>query len=247
MHHNVLSPQVFPLAAKYDPQWIRDNALGENALCQVESLARHLPFTSGMRVLDLGCGKATSSIFLAREFGVQVWAADGATSPSENRKRAIDLDCEASVFALRVDAHSLPFAREFFDAVVAIDSFMYFGTDDRYLGYLTQFIKPGGRIGIVDLAFTRELGSIEDAPQYLRPQYAKHWSYVHSVKWWRQHWAKTELVDVEYAEHLPESDALLIDYVEGRPPQQDEDSIMRAVPRDHEGLITLFCLVARKR
>ena len=30
----------------------------------------------GMRVLDLGCGKGLSSIFLAKEFGVQVWAAD---------------------------------------------------------------------------------------------------------------------------------------------------------------------------
>jgi hypothetical protein len=25
--------EAFPLAAKYDPQWIRDNALGENTLC----------------------------------------------------------------------------------------------------------------------------------------------------------------------------------------------------------------------
>src|SRR5450755_2969129 len=61
---------VFPRTAKYDERWIRENALGENALCQAESLARHLPFNSGMRVLELGCGKATSSIFLAREFDV---------------------------------------------------------------------------------------------------------------------------------------------------------------------------------
>jgi cyclopropane fatty-acyl-phospholipid synthase-like methyltransferase len=77
-----ISPIAFPLTAKYDPQWIRDNALGENALCQAESLARRLPFRAGMRILDLGCGKAISSIFLAREFGVQAWAVDGATSPA---------------------------------------------------------------------------------------------------------------------------------------------------------------------
>ncbi len=52
------------------------NALGENALCQVESLARRLPLHARMRVLDLGCGKATSSIFLAREFGIEAWAAE---------------------------------------------------------------------------------------------------------------------------------------------------------------------------
>src|SRR5450631_1818573 len=202
---NVISPIAFPLAAKYDPKWIRDNALGENALCQAESLARRLPLHAGMRVLDLGCGKATSSIFLAREFGIEAWAADAATSPTENRKRAVALECERSVFPLRADAHNLPFAKDFFDAVIAIDSFLYYGTDDRYLNSLVQFIKPGGFVGIVDIAFAREVRSIEEAPEYLRAQYAKHWSYVHSISWWRQHWEKTGLVDVQCADPLPES------------------------------------------
>ena len=244
---DAISPIAFPLAAKYDPQWIRENALGENALCQAESLARRLPLRAGMRILDLGCGKAASSIFLAREFGVEAWAADGATSASENRKRAVALGCEASVFPLRVDAHRLPFAKDFFDAVIAIDSFLYYGTGDRYLSYLVQFIKPGGFIGIVDIAFTRDIRSIEDAPEYLRPQYQKHWSYVHTVEWWTRHWEKTGLVDVRWAELLPESDDLLRDYVTDRAPEQDEDSIMRAVPHDDDGLIALFCLVASKR
>jgi len=242
-----VSPTAFPLTAKYDSQWIRDTALGENTLCQTESLARRLPLRAGMRILDLGCGKATSSIFLAREFGVEVWAADSATSPSENRKRAVALGCEASVFPLRVDAHSLPFAKDFFDAVIAIDSFLYYGTDDRYLSYLVQFIKPGGFIGIVDIAFTRDVRSIEDAPEYLRPQYQKHWPYVHTVEWWTRHWEKTGLVEVRWAELLSESSDLLRDYATDRPPEQDEDSIMRAVPQDRDGLIALFCLVACKR
>jgi cyclopropane fatty-acyl-phospholipid synthase-like methyltransferase len=239
-------PTSFPLTAKYDPQWIRDNALGENALCQAECLARRLPFRAGMRVLDLGCGKATSSIFLARELGVEAWAVDSATSPSENRKRAASLGCEINVLPLRVDARDLPFARDFFDAVIAIDSYLYYGTDDRYLDYLVQFIKPDGHIGVVDIAFTREIGSIEEAPDYLRPQYQKHWSYVHTVNWWRQHWEKTGLVEVQCAELLPESDDLLRDYVDGRAPEQDADAIMRAVPSDDEGLIALFCMVGRK-
>ena len=100
---------------------------------------------------------------------------------------------------------------------------------------------------MVDLAVTRELLSIDDAPEYLRPQYAKHWSYVHSIEWWQTHWEKTGLVEVQCAELLPESDDLLRDYVLDRPPEQDADSIMRAVPHDDDGLIALFCLVARKR
>jgi cyclopropane fatty-acyl-phospholipid synthase-like methyltransferase len=242
-----LLPSSFPLTSKYDPKWVRENALGENALCQVESLARHLPLRVGMRVLDLGCGHATSSIFMAREFGVQVWAVDVATSPSDNRRRAIELGCESNVFPLQVNAHALPFATDFFDAVVAIDSFLYFGTDERYLGYLLQFLRPGGYIGMVDIAFTRELESILDAPEHLRPHFPKYWSYVHSPQWWRSHWEKTGLVDVQCAEMLPDSAQLLSEYAEQRLPSQPEDSIMWAVPRDNDGLIALLCLVARKR
>ena len=38
--------------------------------------------------------------------------------------------------------------RIFFDAVVCIDSFCYYGTDDLYLNYLAGFVKPVGQIGI---------------------------------------------------------------------------------------------------
>lgn len=78
---------AFPRTAKYDQRWIRENALGENALCQAECLARHLPFLPGMRALELGCGKATSSVFLAREFDLQVWACDSGTTSTENFRR----------------------------------------------------------------------------------------------------------------------------------------------------------------
>ena len=238
---------AFPRTAKYDKRWIRENALGENALCQAESLARHLPFISDMRVLELGCGKATSSIFLAREFEVQVWATDSGTSATENFQRAVVLETATHVFPMRVDAHSLPFAKNFFDAVVAIDSYLYFGTDERYLPYIAQFIKPGGFIGVLDIGFRREIRSIEEAPEYLRPQYEKYWSSIHTVQWWKQHWQKTGLVDIQNAEFLPESDWLLRKYWVERPPDQDKDPIMRAVPKDDDGLIGLFCLVARKK
>ena len=246
--NSVASPLAgFPLTAKYDPRWVAENALGENALCQTECLARQLPFRAGMRVLDLGCGRATSSIFLAREFGVEVWAVDKTVSPSENRQRATTLDQASKVYPLRLDARRLPFANEFFDAVIGIDSFLYFATDERYLEYLVPFIKPRGYVGVVDIGFTREVPSAAQAPEYLRPEFAEHWSYVHTLSWWRDHWEKTGLVDVQYAKLVPESDELLRSYVRDKPPAQAEDSIMRASRCDDDGLVSLFCLVARKR
>ena len=52
-----------------------------------EALFHRVGLRPGMRVLDLGCGRAASSVFLQREFGVQVWATDLWFDASENRQR----------------------------------------------------------------------------------------------------------------------------------------------------------------
>src|SRR5229473_58451 len=67
----------FPRASQYHPEWILASVSGgANSLWLTEWLAAALDLRPGMRVLDLGCGRAASSIFLRREFGVQVWTAD---------------------------------------------------------------------------------------------------------------------------------------------------------------------------
>ena len=86
-----------------------------------------------MRVLDLGCGRASSSIFLHREFGVQVRAVDLWFSAAKNFQRIRDAGVAEGVFPIHADARSLPFAPGFFDAIVCLDSFIYFGSDDLYL------------------------------------------------------------------------------------------------------------------
>jgi cyclopropane fatty-acyl-phospholipid synthase-like methyltransferase len=77
-----------------------------------------------------------SSIFLHREFGVEVWAVDLWFSVTENLQRIRDAGVENGVFPIHADARSLPFADEFFDAIISIDSFIYYGTDDLYLNSL---------------------------------------------------------------------------------------------------------------
>ena len=63
----------FPRAARYNPEWVTSAVSGAaNPLWMAEWLAEALDLRPGMRVLDLGCGRAASSIFLHREFGVQV-------------------------------------------------------------------------------------------------------------------------------------------------------------------------------
>src|SRR5262245_49336233 len=148
----------FPRSSQYSPEWILASVSGgANSLWLMEWLAEALDLQPGMRVLDLGCGRAASSIFLHREFGVQVWATDLWIDASENLQRIRDAGAGENVFPIHADARSLPYAENFFDAIVSIDSYFYFGTDDLYLNYLTRFVKPGGLIGMAGAGVTMEV------------------------------------------------------------------------------------------
>lgn len=200
-----LKPAEFPRSASYDPEWVLENLMGPNVLWLAESLSQVMELMPGMRVLDLGCGKAVSSIFLAKEFGVQVWATDLWIGASENWRRICEAGVEGLVFPIHAEAHALPFAHEFFDALVSLDAYHYFGTDDLYLGsHFAPLVKPGCQIGIVVPGLAREFE--REPPEHLAPHWAESpdfWSF-HSPNWWRRHWEKTGLVDVETADLVPD-------------------------------------------
>lgn len=153
-----LISERFPRSSKYHPEWIIASASGgANSLWLMEWLTQELELRAGMRVLDLGCGRAASSIFLHREFGVEVWATDLWFSATENLQRIRDAGASGGVFPIHADARSLPFAPDFVDAIVSIDSFVYYGTDDLYLNYLARFVKPNGVSGIAGAGLRQEI------------------------------------------------------------------------------------------
>jgi cyclopropane fatty-acyl-phospholipid synthase-like methyltransferase len=153
-----LLSERFPRSNKYSPEWlIAGCSGGANPLWLTEWLTSSVDLHPGMRVLDLGCGRALSSIFLRHEFEVEVWAVDLWFSASENLQRIRDADVEHGVYPIHAEARSLPFADDFFDAVISIDSFPYYGTDEHYLSYLARFVKPGGQIAIAGAGLMREI------------------------------------------------------------------------------------------
>jgi len=202
MHSGFVSAR-FPRAAKYHADWLRASASGgANSLWLTEWLAEALGLEPGMRVLDLGCGRAASSIFLHREFGVQVWAVDLWCDPGENQQRIDDAQVQGDVFPLRADARALPFEADFFDAVVSIDAYVYFGTDDMYLNYLAGFLKPEGLIGIAGAGLMHEFDAYDEVPEHLRAWWTPGHACLHSAQWWRRHWERSGLVDVAVADTL---------------------------------------------
>ena len=153
-----LSRPGFPRSSRYAADFMLGNQMGPNALWLLEWLCERLPLVSGMRVLDLGCGKAMTSIFLAREFDAQVHAVDLWMDPDNNWRRAVEAGVADRVCPVRAEAHALPFAAGYFDAIVSIDAFQYFGTDVLYLDYLARFLRPDGILGVVVPGLVRPLG-----------------------------------------------------------------------------------------
>lgn len=207
-----LSCDRFPRASRYHPEWLIANASGgAHSLWLTEWLAEALDLKPGLRVLDLGCGMAAQSICLRREFGVEVWATDLWNSATDNLKRIRDAGVEDGVFPIHADARSLPFANEFFDAIVSIDSFYYYGTDDLYLPYLARLVKPGGPIGIVGASLVQEIDG--PLPAHLQAWWAQDqpWCF-HPPEWWRRHWGRTGIVDIEIADTMPDGWQRWIDW-----------------------------------
>jgi len=136
----LLKAEQYPRSAKYDPEWVLKGWMGPNVLWLTEWLCEKMELKPGMRVLDMGCGKALSSIFLAREFGVKVWANDLWISAGENWECIREAGCEDLICPIHAEAHSLPYAGEFFDAIVSLDSYQYYGTDDLYLEYFQPIV-----------------------------------------------------------------------------------------------------------
>ena len=197
-------PTEFPRSAKYDRDWVLDNMMGPNALWLTESLAGCMDLKPGMRVLDMGCGKGLSSIFLAKEYGVQVWAVDLWIDATDNLGRVRAAGVEDRVFPIHAEAHALPFAAGFFDAMVSVDSYHYFGTDDLYLeSHMAGLVKPGGPMAIVVPGLAEELPSNEP-PEHLRPYWEPAFFSLHSPAWWRRHWERSGLVAVELADLIPD-------------------------------------------
>lgn len=236
----------FPRAVTYDPAWVQQHSMGENVLFNMESLTEKIKLKPGMRVLDLGCGKAISSVFLATEFKVQVWAVDEAISATENMERIIEGGCEQSVFPIQADARDLPFAENYFDAILVVDSYTYFGTDDKYLPYICRFLKPNGILAIADVCFTREIETLEEVPAFLRKDFQNYWYFVHEINWWKKLWSKTGLVEIECAEELPAKHIIRREYIRYFEGKKTKDAFARALEKDKHNLISFFRLIARR-
>lgn len=171
---------------KYNTPTLLSKIMGPNPVKLEEELLIDCKIPQGSVVCDLGSGQGLTSVFLAKEYGFQVYAADLWSDPEENRKFFCEMELtDKQVLPVKADACDLPFDHEFFDAVVSTDSYNYFGRDTEYLDKkLLPFIKKGGYIYIAIP------GMKKDCHDNLPAELLLSWTpeeldYLHDIDYWR--------------------------------------------------------------
>ena len=171
----------------YDTPELQEKIMGPNPVKLEEELLQDHRIPEHAVVCDLGSGQGLTSVFLAREYGFTVYAADLWSDPSKNQKffDAMGVD-RRQLIPVRADASDLPFEKEFFDAVVSTDSYNYFGRDERYLDEkLLPFVKPGGWIYIAIPGMKKDCHS--HLPQDLLLSWTpEQLEYMHDVGYWKR-------------------------------------------------------------
>lgn len=170
---------------KYDTPELMRLIMGPNPVKLLEELMTGHMIPDGAVVCDLGSGQGLTSVFLAKEYGFKVYAADLWSDPAENRKFFASMGLsDEQIVPVKADAVALPFEKEFFDAVISTDSYNYFGRDEGYLDEkLLPFVKRGGYVCIAIP------GMVRDCHDALPPELLLSWTpeqleYMHDVRYW---------------------------------------------------------------
>jgi cyclopropane fatty-acyl-phospholipid synthase-like methyltransferase len=187
---------------KYDTDFVKENMMGPNSMKIVEEVAESLKLEKGMRVLDLGCGRGLTSIFLAKEYDVTVFATDLWISATENYERIKSMGLEDKIIPIHSEAHDLPFADEFFDLAVCVDAYHYFGIEEDYLEkHFAPLVKKGGQIAVAVPGLKEEFTN--GVPAELQPYWFDDMTLtLHSSDWWYNLWKNCDSVSIQECKEL---------------------------------------------
>lgn len=182
-----MTEMKYTRSQKYDTSVINEKIMGPNPIKLTEELMNENKTPPNSTVMDLGCGMGITSVFLAKEYGFCVFASDLWSNPGENLKffESMGLD-KSRIIPIHADANELPFAEEFFDAVVCTDSYNYFGRDKEYLeNKLLPFVKHGGYIYIAVPGMKKDLH--DNIPEELLLSWTpEQLDYLHDIDYWTE-------------------------------------------------------------
>jgi SAM-dependent methyltransferase len=212
----------YPELAPYTRDELYEDFFGGGGLYLATHMVRTLRLKPGDIVLDLGCGKGPTSIFLARHFDVKVVAVDLWTSATFLNDKFAARGYRDRIMPLNLDVtRDLPFAADYFDAIFCLNSFSFYGGRVEFLQHLLKHLKPGGQ-----LCIGSEVLSDEFTAEQLHVEHCTELDDADAIY--------EELVRHEYEHNLDPFDV---------------DICLQQIEwgRTHRPRKTLFVLTARKR
>lgn len=175
----------YPFTKKYQEEKYTSIMMGPHPLKLCEELLLESKIHKNAVVCDLGSGQGLTSLFLAKEYSYHVYACDLWSDPNENQAFFYQEGMkENQLKAVKADANHLPFEKEFFDAIVCVDSYNYFGRDPQFLDEkLLPYLKKDGYIYIAIP------GMKKDVHDHIPEELLLSWNeeqldYIHDIPYW---------------------------------------------------------------
>jgi SAM-dependent methyltransferase len=237
--------------------------MGPGGLYLVSLLAKELNLRPNSVVLDLGCGSAESSLYLADNYKARVIAADLWSDPSDNARRIDNRGHRGNIVPLQLDASKpLPFAEEYFDAILCVNNLNFYGTDIAVINRIARHLKKGGVFcsggECLNEEFTPDqIANPPDVYNFAEPVWEGDFLTSHSPGWWADHIARSKDLQLVSCEELEdgqrffEEQALLTEpegYF-GLSAQQARELEIRQIGygRENRPYMTIYKLVAKRR
>jgi len=211
----------YPELQGYTRDDLYHDFFGGGGLYLATHMVRTLHLQPGDIVLDLGCGKGSTSIFLAKHYGVKVIALDLWTSADFLQQKFSEQGFADRIKPIQMDVtRPLPFADNYFDAIFCMNSFNFYGGNVDFLQHLLKHLKSGGQLCIGSEVLSSEFTAeqMEDPPlvyAFKLPPPNEHvdvfegdFKKQHTPDWWRNLFQSSGLLQVEYCHELEDADLI---------------------------------------
>jgi cyclopropane fatty-acyl-phospholipid synthase-like methyltransferase len=259
-------PADYPELHGYTRDEIYEDCLGGGALYLAARMVRTMRLRPGDIVLDLGCGKGATSIFLARHFGVHVIAVDLWTDATFLDHKFSARGYRNRIVPLQLDVTDrLPFADGYFDAIFCMNSLSFYGGSVEFMQHLLRHLGKGGQFVVgmetLNAEFTPEERQNPPAVfSYNLPPpnddinvWEGDFSKMHSPSWRARLFQDSGLPRVETCFELEDAEVLCEDQVKYQIEHDldpaDVDISIRQIEygRSYRPAKTLFVLTAVRR
>ena len=120
---------------------------------------------------------------------------------------------EAEIIPVKADAADLPFEKSFFDAVICVDSYNYFGRDREYLdSRLLPFVKQGGYVYIAVPGMKKNCH--DNLPQELLLSWSpEQLEYMQDKNYWTEVVSASEMAEVVEISEMESNEEVWADWL----------------------------------